>query len=186
VYIADKKNGRLDHKMDHLACFMAGTLALGVHRGAVKGANAKRHLDAAKGLTDTCTAMYTTQATGIAPEFVKFTPQGMVVGHPAYHLRPEAVEALFYLYRITGDNKYREDGWKIFTAVRERCRLANGYTGLSDVRNPKSFQNKQETFFLAETLKYLYLLFGDKELISIEKYTFNTEAHPLSNWNEDE
>lgn len=36
-----------------------------------------------------------------------------------------------------------------------------------------------ETFFLAETLKYLYLLFGSTEVFPLDKYVFNTEAHPF-------
>jgi mannosyl-oligosaccharide alpha-1,2-mannosidase len=36
-----------------------------------------------------------------------------------------------------------------------------------------------ETFFLAETLKYLYLLFGSNDVFPLDKYVFNTEAHPF-------
>ena len=33
---------------------------------------------------------------------------------------------------------------------------------------------------MAETLKYLFLLFSDDEtLLPLDKYVFNTEAHPL-------
>lgn len=40
-----------------------------------------------------------------------------------------------------------------------------------------------ESFFLGETLKYLFLLFSeDTELVSLDKYVFNTEAHPLPIW----
>lgn len=35
------------------------------------------------------------------------------------------------------------------------------------------------SFFLAETLKYLYLLFDNQDPISLDKWVFNTEAHPL-------
>ena len=37
----------------------------------------------------------------------------------------------------------------------------------------------QQSFFLAETLKYLYLLFSDDDLIDLKEWVFNTEAHPL-------
>ncbi|KAJ1567207.1 hypothetical protein HK096_010624, partial [Nowakowskiella sp. JEL0078] len=40
--------------------------------------------------------------------------------------------------------------------------------------------NKQESYFLAETLKYLYLLFASDDELPLHKYVFNTEAHPLS------
>lgn len=37
----------------------------------------------------------------------------------------------------------------------------------------------QQSFFLAETLKYLFLLFSDDDVIPLDQYVFNTEAHPL-------
>lgn len=40
-----------------------------------------------------------------------------------------------------------------------------------------------ESFFLGETLKYLYLLFSDNpNLLSLDRFVFNTEAHPLPIW----
>jgi mannosyl-oligosaccharide alpha-1,2-mannosidase len=39
--------------------------------------------------------------------------------------------------------------------------------------------NRKQSFWIAETLKYFYLIFSDPELISLDDYVFNTEAHPL-------
>ena len=36
-----------------------------------------------------------------------------------------------------------------------------------------------ESFFLGETLKYLYLLFADRHEVDLDKWVFNTEGHPL-------
>lgn len=36
-----------------------------------------------------------------------------------------------------------------------------------------------QSFFLAETLKYLYLLFSPSSVISLDEWVFNTEAHPI-------
>lgn len=60
-----------------------------------------------------------------------------------------------------------------------------GYTSINNVRDPSypSPRDKMESFFLGETLKYFYLLFSeDPNLISLDKYVFNTEAHPLPVW----
>ena len=57
-----------------------------------------------------------------------------------------------------------------------------GYTSINNVANASNTQpkDKMETFFLGETLKYLYLLFSDDEnLMDLNKWVFNTEAHPL-------
>jgi len=36
-----------------------------------------------------------------------------------------------------------------------------------------------KVFFLAETMKYLYLLFAPDDVIPLDEFVFNTEAHPL-------
>jgi len=87
------------------------------------------------------------------------------------------------MYRLTRDPQYREWGWNIFTAFEKHTKLDEGYASISDILIPK-YIDKMETFYLAETLKYLYLLFSDDfSLISLDDYVFNTEAHPLPVYN---
>ena len=87
------------------------------------------------------------------------------------------------MYRATRDPVYREWGWKIFMAFEKHTRLEEGYASISDVFIPK-YIDKMETFYLAETLKYLYLLFSDDfSILSLDDYVFNTEAHPLPVYN---
>lgn len=47
--------------------------------------------------------------------------------------------------------------------------------------------DSMESFLFAETFKYLYLLFSPPEIISLDKFVFNTEAHPFirRKWNWD-
>jgi len=98
-----------------------------------------------------------------------------------YILRPEVVESFFYAWRFTHDPKWRAYGWEAFQGIEKNCKAAAGYSGIRDVRveNPAK-DDTQQSFFLAETLKYLYLLFDDDSNIPLDKYVFNTEAHPLS------
>lgn len=65
-------------------------------------------------------------------------------------------------------------------ALEKNCRVEGGYTGIKDVYqiNPQQ-DDVQQSFFLAETLKYLYLIFSDDSLLPLDKWVFNTEAHPL-------
>lgn len=88
-------------KMDHLVCFLAGTLALGTQNGCPQ-----KHLEMAKILSKTCFEIYKTQ-TGLAPEIVYFNmlpgrKEDITIKPLDAHslLRPEAFEAWFYLYRI--------------------------------------------------------------------------------------
>jgi mannosyl-oligosaccharide alpha-1,2-mannosidase len=128
--------------------------------------------------------MYQRQATGIAPEIVEI-PGGpdieAAAREPFYILRPEAAESLFILHQLTGNPVYREWGWKMFEAIERGCKTAFGYGAHPDVRDPgRTPDDRMESFFLAETLKYLYLLQSPDHSISLARYTFNTEAHPLS------
>lgn len=97
-------------------------------------------------------------------------------------LRPETVESLFYMYRFTKDKKYREWGWQIFRAFMKYTKIDGGFSSINNVKSPSNpgLKDKLESFFLAETLKYLFLLFSDDpQLIPLDKYVFNSEAHPL-------
>ena len=88
---------------------------------------------------------------------------GIGRGAPHYLLRPETVESFFVLYQLTKDPIYREWGWEVFQSIERFCRTTYGYGALSDVHprdtNTVTPRDSMESFFLAETLKYLYLLF---------------------------
>ncbi len=112
AYIADWDGGRLNHKMDHLVCFMGGSLALGAYTDPAgrDSARAQRDLEIAKALTYTCYQMYERTATGIAPEWVSFRPGrdfGPGPGGSFNILRPEAIESIFIMHQLTGDPIYR-------------------------------------------------------------------------------
>jgi hypothetical protein len=112
-YIADKYGGtRLDHKMDHLVCFMGGSLALSAYTDplGLESPRAQRDLKTAKAIAYTCYQMYARTKSGLAPEYYQFEGDNdmVVAGRaPFYILRPEAVEAFYYLSRLTGDPIYR-------------------------------------------------------------------------------
>ncbi|KAJ7473993.1 glycoside hydrolase family 47 protein [Mycena latifolia] len=95
--------------------------------------------------------------------------------------RPETVESLFLAWRLTGDVRYRNHAWEIFEAIERHCRLpGGGYATILDVDTlPGRLDDKQETFYLSETLKYLFLTFEDANKMPLDEYVLNTEAHPL-------
>ncbi|KAL7577762.1 hypothetical protein ACA910_010521 [Epithemia clementina (nom. ined.)] len=186
TYIADSNNGQLDHKMDHLVCFMGGSLALGAYTDplGLDSERAQRDLKTGRALTYTCYQMYARMNTGISPEFVQFKDgQDFVIGRgaPHYLLRPEAFESFFILYHLTGDPVYREWGWECFQSIEKYCKTHIAYGELSNVMDTNGKpRNKMESFFWAETLKYLYLLQDPDTVIDLlHKHVFNTEAHPL-------
>jgi hypothetical protein len=97
---------------------------------------------------------------------------------PGYPLRPEIVESAYYLYRRTHDPRYRDMGREMLRAIETYCRTDDGYTAIVDVRT-KTQGDRMHSFFLAETMKYLYLLFAGDAALPFDEVTLNTEAHPL-------
>lgn len=236
--LAERQNG-LDQpvtaKMDHLVCFLPGTIALAVTEGqTVERAKArlgnewtKKHdenLKLAEELMKTCWGMYKVTPTGLAPEIAYFNvkspaPQWKahldpdwsppvsanlsdesdapwrsdydIHANDVHNLqRPETVESLFYMYRVTQDPKYRQWGWEMFEAFREHTKVVDeaegkvvAYTSLDTVmENPvkeRRRRDNMESFWLAETLKYFYLLFSENDFFPLDSVVFNTEAHPL-------
>ena len=130
-------------------------------------------LDRAKRLQDSAFRMWTLH--GIEPESLDY--KQMKVTRAGYELRPEIVESAYYLDHYTKDPKYEAMGETILKDLVKHCRTEAGYTVLKDVVS-KEKGDLMHSFFLAETLKYLYLLFNPKAL-DFDRVVFNTEAHPL-------
>ena len=99
-YVAEYNANHAVHKMDHLTCFVGGMLVLGSHEGD----HEDEYMKVAAAITKMCWRMYSTQPTGIAPEFVNFQDKKMHVGGKFNIQRPEAIEAIFYMYRKTGSH----------------------------------------------------------------------------------
>ncbi|KAM7186207.1 glycoside hydrolase [Naviculisporaceae sp. PSN 640] len=112
----------------------------------------------------------------------KHMPKGFTyVPDARYILRPEAIESVFILYRITGRKDLVESAWEMFQAIDSNTKTELANSALVDVmvaaNPPKS--DSMESFWFGETLKYFYLMFSEPDLISLDEYVFNTEAHPL-------
>ncbi|XP_045154866.1 mannosyl-oligosaccharide 1,2-alpha-mannosidase IC [Echinops telfairi] len=168
TYIAEWRGGVLDHKMGHLACFSGGMISLGAEDAKEEKRARYRHLAAQ--ITKTCHESYTRSDTKLGPEAFWFNSGREAVANQLsesyYILRPEVVESYMYLWRQT--------------ALEKHCRTSGGFSGIQDVYSSlPNHDNRQQSFFLAETLKYLYLLFSEDDVFSLEDWVFNTEAHPL-------
>jgi len=113
---------------------------------------------------------------GIEPEELDYvTMQPVSAG---YVLRPEAIESAYYLHRITGDARYREMGRVMVDSLFRYCGAETGFAALRSVVT-KERRDQMESFFLAETLKYAYLLFAPPAALDFDTVIFNTEAHPI-------
>jgi Glycosyl hydrolase family 47 len=128
----------------------------------------------AKRLEDSAYKMWTTW--GVEPEEIDYST--MKVLAPAYPLRPEIMESAYYLHFYTGDDRYTEMAATFLGGLAHYCKTDAGYAAL---RNVTTFEkaDSMESFFLAETLKYLYLTFAPRNTLDLNKVVFNTEAHPI-------
>ncbi|KAF2162808.1 glycoside hydrolase family 47 protein [Zasmidium cellare ATCC 36951] len=111
----------------------------------------------------------------LAPGFTEITDA-------RYILRPEAIESVFVLYRITGDESLQDRAWDMFQSITNATKTDIAYAALKDVRQlepQRRWLDNMESFWTAETLKYFYLIFSEPDVISLDEYVLNTEAHPL-------
>ncbi|XP_014616320.1 PREDICTED: mannosyl-oligosaccharide 1,2-alpha-mannosidase IA isoform X1 [Polistes canadensis] len=182
LYVSDLKYDRPEHKMGHLACFAGGMFALGAK--TLENEVSDKYMGIAAGLTNTCHESYDRSVTKLGPEAFHFIEgneaRSLKTGEKYYILRPETFESYFVMWRLTKDPKYREWGWEAVQALEKHCRVPGGFTGLHNVylaNSPKD--DVQQSYFFAETLKYLYLLFSDDDLINLNDWVFNSEAHVL-------
>ena len=94
---------------------------------------------------------------GFTPEGFNLAAQAVQPGQAGYPLRPELAESTWYLYRYTGDGAYLSAGRDMVVSLR-RARAQCGYATVADVRTGL-LTDGMESFFLSETVKYLFLLF---------------------------
>lgn len=75
------------------------------------------------------------------------------------------------MYRITGDKSLQDTAWRMFQNIDKATRTKYGNSEILDVRElvPRQ-KDKMESFWLAETLKYLYLIFSEPDHISLDEY----------------
>lgn len=185
-----------------MACFAGGNFILG---GLVLGE--QKYIDAGLAITDGCRRTYAMTATGIGPEWFQWQDAKAQVNNPqppaewraffdvagfwmtgtGYNLRPEVIESYYYAYRATGDPKYQEWAWEAFLAINRTCSVGSGFSAITDVNEAGGgrFRDFQESYFLAETLKYSYLIQGEADHeVHVQadgrnRWVFNTEAHPI-------
>uniref|UniRef100_A0A4W3HB33 alpha-1,2-Mannosidase n=1 Tax=Callorhinchus milii TaxID=7868 RepID=A0A4W3HB33_CALMI len=181
-YIAEWKGGLLEHKMGHLTCFTGGMFALGAD--SAPNENTGHHMELAAEIARTCHESYDRTATKLGPEAFRFDGGVEAIAtrqnEKYYILRPEVIETYMYLWRFTHDPKYREWGWEAVQALEKFCKVDAGFSGIKDVYATQPvYDDVQQSFFLAETLKYLYVLFSEDDLLPMDQWIFNTEAHPF-------
>lgn len=159
----------LDPESEHLACFLGGTYALGG-----KLFDKKEYVDVGAKLALGCAYAYAAMPTGMMPERFNMVkcesrascawnetrfaeerekkfqakdsdPPGFTTTKdPRYILRPEAIESIFYLWRITGDQKYQDIAWDMFAAVAKGTETVFANAAVRDVTSREEVLEKED------------------------------------------
>ncbi|KAK6356675.1 hypothetical protein TWF718_001015 [Orbilia javanica] len=201
TFLLSYSKNRYENKVGHLTCFIGGNILLGA-----KYLSQNSLFSFGEALIEGCHHSYDSMPSKIGPEGWSWMPReshlrpphfpgpitlsqkemyektGIWATETNYNLRPEVVESYFYGWRITGEEKYRQWAWEAFQAIVRGAEANWGYAEVDDVTNLRkegNLRDNSESFWSAETLKYLYLIFEDPELCNLDKWVFNTEAHPL-------
>ncbi|KOS20172.1 Mannosyl-oligosaccharide alpha-1 [Escovopsis weberi] len=183
--------------MDHLTCFAGGMYAL-----AGRLLAREDFVDLGSRLTAGCIWEYDAMPTNIMPDSASFVrcekmdgpcpynktldwvislPGFTSLRNRGYLQRPEAIESVFYMWRITGNQVWRDAAWRMWEGIARETETELAFASILDVTKPLvgGQLDVMETFWLAETLKYFYLIFDDDSVIDLDEWVFNTEAHPF-------
>lgn len=184
---------------EHLASFAGGNFILG---GILL--NEDKYIDFGLQLAESYYQTYKTPS-GIGPDGFQwvdaqqggssppgdqaafYKTSGFWASSPGWGLNPETMESLYYAYRVTGDRKYQDMAYEGFRNMRRVCKSGAGYSDINNVmdKNGGGFNDRMESFWLAETLKYMYLIFVEDSPVHVRgkgqktDFVFNTEAHPI-------
>ena len=140
--------------------------------------NEQKYIDFGLALVNGCHDTYVSDVTGIGPEVFQWVENGTDPNDPnnppppadqeafyeksgfyitdsVYVLRPEYLESVYYAYRATGDQMYRDWSYEAFLAINSTCAVGSGYAELNDVNavGGGGFNDFQDSFFFAEVLE---------------------------------
>ncbi|KAF2443197.1 glycoside hydrolase family 47 protein [Karstenula rhodostoma CBS 690.94] len=206
LFLARDDDNWFINEQGHLACFAPGTLLLAskAYDQESLGLFALALLEGCRHTYDSTPSRIGPEAWSWTPKYGYDYPiyspdtpreksewrnHGFWSTDPRYKGRPEYVESLFYAHRITGEARFREWAWDAFMAMEQHCKAPYGYAQLADVYSVEPGQwsgdgegrwiDMQESFWAAETLKYLWLTFSDANIASLDRWVFSTEGHPF-------
>ncbi|KAK2610992.1 hypothetical protein N8I77_004375 [Diaporthe amygdali] len=196
-------NGHVQHNPEsqRLSCFAGGMYILGG-----KIFDIKDHVEIGMRIARGCAWAYSAFPTGLMPEIFgllscpskepcqwdeklwdeegdqSLNIKGIQHARDRrYILRPEAIESIFYAYRVTGREELRDIAWEMFQSIVNATETPIAYSAISDVtaHGDTDKMNSMESFWTSETLKYFYLIFSSPDVVSRDDYVLNTEAHLL-------
>ncbi|KAJ5928710.1 hypothetical protein N7466_007666 [Penicillium verhagenii] len=110
-------------------------------------------------------------------------PKGIIsIPDTRYNLRPEIIESMLTLYRVSAREDLLDTAWEMFESIQNTTEIINGNAALADVTlltEEPIHLDSMESFWMSQTLKYFYLMFSAPDALSLDEYVFNSAGHPL-------
>ena len=166
--------------VDQSMCYLPAVFHLAAQQKKVSDRRIDQWFDVATGITKSCVNMYDRFPGYLGGESARYTG-GIWVTKGAYELQADLVEAIFYMSRSTGEEKYQEIAWRILQNIDLQCKVeTGGYTILEEkTLDTISQGDRMPSGFMGATLKFLYLTFSDPSVLPLSDYVFNRAGHPL-------
>ncbi|KAI7957104.1 hypothetical protein MJO28_004199 [Puccinia striiformis f. sp. tritici] len=176
-------------KISQQSCSAAAMLGLGA-----KLFQQDKPLNFAQNQTDACLWVHETSPNGLGPDEITIlnyegaghkviaTPMNEI-SNPSHLNRPNTIESIFYMWRLTGNREWQERGWKLFTKWAEASITDFGFADIEDVTEDINDDNNKFDGYTGtlptESIKYFFLLFSDPQTVSLDEYVFNMASHPF-------
>lgn len=97
---------------------------------------------------------------GAMPELFDLAGDGVISWARTSPLRPELIESTYHLYQATRDHRYLKIGRKLLEDMQRVSKVKCGYAAVGNIYTLE-VEDRMDSYFLSETVKYLYLLFSD-------------------------
>lgn len=97
---------------------------------------------------------------GAMPELFDLAGEGVISWARSSPLRPELIESTYHLYQATRDHRYLKIGRKLLEDMQRVSKVDCGYAAIGNIYT-LAVEDRMDSYFLSETVKYLYLLFSD-------------------------
>lgn len=166
--------------VDQSMCYLPAMFHLAAQQKKVSDRRIEQWHDVASGITKSCINMYDRFPGYLGGENARLNG-GVWVTKGAYQLQADLVEAIFYMYRSTGEEKYQEIAWRILKNLDIQCKAdRGGFTVLKEETDGSvGHGDRMPSEFLGSTLKFFYLTFSSDNVLPLNHYVFNRAGHPL-------
>uniref|UniRef100_K3W8C9 alpha-1,2-Mannosidase n=1 Tax=Globisporangium ultimum (strain ATCC 200006 / CBS 805.95 / DAOM BR144) TaxID=431595 RepID=K3W8C9_GLOUD len=113
---------------------------------------------------------------GAMPELFDLAGSGSVISWArSSPLRPELIESTYHLYQATRDHKYLKIGRKLLQDIQSVSKVPCGYAAVGDIHTLQ-VEDRMDSYFLSETVKYLYLLFSEDPDVIVPSFPVSTNS----------